>query len=63
MEWDGKLPCRRYAIFNSLIHGNYMIIIKDWDIKSAPKWGGFVSWIGKKHFAEIKKLPKPKELI
>lgn len=37
---------RRYAIFNDLIYGNYMIVVYGDDIERAPKWGGFVCWFG-----------------
>jgi hypothetical protein len=37
---------RRYAVFAS-IFGEYTIVVKgEYDIKFAPKWGGFVKWIG-----------------
>jgi hypothetical protein len=37
---------KRYAIFNSLLYGDYMIIVRGNDIHTAEKWGGFVSWVG-----------------
>lgn len=37
---------KRYAIFNSIIHGNYMVVIRGADILTAENWGGFVSWCG-----------------
>ncbi|NCC62615.1 MAG: hypothetical protein EOM12_17140 [Verrucomicrobiae bacterium] len=46
IAWDGTLPVRRYAIFNSILYGDYAIVIKGDDIDRAEKWGGFVSWLG-----------------
>lgn len=43
---DVFLPVRRYAIFNDVIRGNYMIVVKGDDINTAEKWGGFISWVG-----------------
>ena len=40
-------PRRRYALFTSIIYGDYMILVKGADIETAPKWGGFVSWVGR----------------
>lgn len=37
---------KRYAIFNSLLYGNYTIVVRNNDLKTAEKWGGFVSWLG-----------------
>lgn len=37
---------RRYAIFTSLLYGDYTIVVRGADIETAPKWGGFVSWLG-----------------
>lgn len=39
-------PRRRYALFTDIIYGDYMILVKGGDIKTAPKWGGFISWVG-----------------
>ena len=36
---------KRYAIFQDLGH-QYMLLVKGRDIETAPKWGGFVRWIG-----------------
>ena len=44
--WDGYLPVRRYAIFNDVLRGDYAIVIRGNDIKTAEKWGGFVRWLG-----------------
>ena len=42
-----SLPVRRYAIFSDVIRGEYAIVVKgEDDIRTAPKWGGFVSWMG-----------------
>lgn len=46
IKWNGFLPRRRYAIFNTILHGDYMIVVKEDDIERAEKWGGFVRWIG-----------------
>ena len=54
INWDGILQERRYAIFGDLIHGNYMIVVKGNDILTAPKWGGFVKWVGGIRTAEIR---------
>ena len=38
---------KRYAIFNSLLRGDYAIVVRgSFDIAHAPKWGGFVGWLG-----------------
>jgi hypothetical protein len=36
---------KRYALFQDLGH-QYMLLVKGRDIGTAPKWGGFVRWIG-----------------
>lgn len=42
-----ELPVRRYAIFSDNIRGKYAIVVKgERDIETAPRWGGFVSWLG-----------------
>jgi len=42
-----KLPVRRYAIFNDVNRGNYAVVVRgEKDIETAPKWGGFISWLG-----------------
>ena len=56
IKWDGILPVRRYAIFNDVIRGNYMIVVKGDDINTAEKWGGFISWVGGVRSAEKKDL-------
>ena len=46
MSYKIELPVRRYAIFSD-VRGNYTIVVRgEQDIKTAPKWGGFVSWLG-----------------
>ena len=45
-SWDGFIPERRYAIFNDIITGDYMIVVKGNDILTASKWGGFIKWVG-----------------
>ena len=40
------LPVRRYAIFSD-VRGDYMIVVRgEKDIETAPRWGGFVRWVG-----------------
>ena len=46
MEAILTIPVRRYAIFTDIIRGNYAIVVRGDDIERAPKWGGFVSWLG-----------------
>lgn len=58
IKWDGVLPVRRYAIFNDIVRGNYMIVVKGDDIDRAEKWGGFVSWLGGVKPAEKRNLCK-----
>jgi hypothetical protein len=41
-----SLPVRRYAIFTDTIRGDYAIVVRGDDIERAPKWGGFVCWLG-----------------
>lgn len=56
ISWDGALPRRRYAIFTSILHGNYSIVVKGNDIETAEKWGGFVQWLGPARLAETRKI-------
>ena len=58
IKWNGVLPVRRYAIFNDIVRGDYMIVVKDEDIDRAEKWGGFVSWLGGVKPAEKRNLCK-----
>jgi hypothetical protein len=58
MKWDGKLSRRRYAIFNHLIYGDYVIVVREDDIERAPRWGGFVSWLGGERPAETRAVCK-----
>lgn len=46
LKWDGKLPRRRYAMFTDVLRGDYVIVVREDDIERAPKWGGFVAWMG-----------------
>ena len=50
-----SLPIRRYAIFSSLLHGNYTIVVRGADIATAERWGGFVAWLGSVKPAETRK--------
>lgn len=36
---------RRYALFACVTH-EYMLVLTGPDIDTAPRWGGFVRWIG-----------------
>lgn len=56
IKWDGNLPIRRYAIFNDILQGNYMIVVRGDDIARAEKWGGFVSWFGGVRLAETRRI-------
>jgi hypothetical protein len=56
VDWDGHIPERRYAMFNSLIHGDYMLVIHKQDFNRASKWGGFVQWVGGVRPAETRKV-------
>lgn len=49
-----ELPVRRYAIFTDILRGEYAIVVRGGDIERAPKWGGFVSWLGSVKPAETK---------
>jgi len=51
-KWDGTLPRRRYAIFKGLFCGDYAIVVRGKDLETAPRWGGFVCWLGGIHPAE-----------
>lgn len=42
---DFIIPERRYAMFTD-IGGDCILVLKGRDILTAPKWGGFVKWIG-----------------
>jgi hypothetical protein len=41
-----RLPRRRYAIFSDGLYGQYAIVVRGDDIERAPRWGGFVAWLG-----------------
>ena len=50
------LPIRRYAIFNDIIRGQYTVVVKgERDLETAPRWGGFVGWLGGVKEATIRK--------
>ena len=40
------MELRRYAMFIDSLYGEYVIVVKGDDIERAPKWGGFIKWIG-----------------
>lgn len=44
--FDFTIPERRYAMFTDIIGGDYLMVMKGRDILTAPKWGGFVRWVG-----------------
>ena len=56
--WNGLIPERRYAIFSDLLRGDYMIVVKGNDLITAPKWGGFIKWVGGIRPSETRKLSK-----
>ena len=49
------LPRRRYAVFTSILRGDYTIVVRGSDIERAPTWGGFVGWLGAEKPASILK--------
>jgi len=55
-NWDGEIPERRYAMFNTVSHGDYMVLITGDDIKTAENWGGFVCWVGGLRPAETRAI-------
>jgi hypothetical protein len=52
------IPERRYAMFTDIIGGDYLMVLKGRDILTAPKWGGFVRWVGGIRKAETRKIDK-----
>lgn len=58
IKWDGYLPERRYAMFTDAIRGNYIIVVRGNDMLTAPKWGGFVKWVGGVRPSEVRKINK-----
>lgn len=48
------IPERRYAIFHSLLHGDYAIVIRKDDFARAPLWGNFACWLGAVKLAETR---------
>lgn len=61
IKWDGYLPERRYAMFTDIIRGNYIIVVKGNDMITAPKWVGFVKWIGGVRPSELRKVNNEKD--
>lgn len=57
-QWNGHLEIRRYALFNNTLRGDYMVVIKGKDIKTASKWTGFKKWIGKTRQADTRNIAK-----
>lgn len=41
-----RIPERRYAIFNDPLRGDYAIVVRGDDMRTAQLWGGFVGWLG-----------------
>jgi hypothetical protein len=58
INWNGTIPKRRYAIFNTILHGDYMIVVKEDDIERAERWGGFIQWVGGVRQAEKRTIKK-----
>ena len=50
-----EIPERRYALFRS-VFGDYMTVVTGKDMETAPKWGGFVQWIGGVRPREYRKI-------
>lgn len=46
MHYRIELPRRRYALFSSILRGDYLVVIKEADFDTAEKWGDFVRWFG-----------------
>lgn len=40
------IPERRYAIFTDIFGRDYAIVVSGPDMETAPRWGGFKSWLG-----------------
>jgi hypothetical protein len=56
IQWDGKIPERRYAVFKDHLCQNVGVVVTGNDILTAPKWGNFVKWIGGLRPAETRKV-------
>ena len=54
--WDGQIPERRYALFTGTLSGDYMVLVKGDDLNTAPRWGGFVQWVGGMRPAEKRRV-------
>lgn len=61
IDWNGEIPVRRYAIFNSIIYGDYMVVIAGNDINHAEKCGSFVKWVGGIRSSETRKIKRKVE--
>jgi hypothetical protein len=55
-RWNGFLPERRYALFSDILRGDYITVITDANILTAPSWHGFVKWIGGIRPSETRKI-------
>ena len=55
-KWNGFIPEKRYVIFNDILRGDYMLVVTGNDILTAPKWGGFVKWVGNVRPSETRKV-------
>lgn len=39
-------PRKRYALFQDLGHKYMLLVMGEKNIETAPKWGGFIQWVG-----------------
>ncbi len=37
---------KRYALFQDLGHKYMLLVMGEKNIETAPKWGGFIQWVG-----------------
>jgi hypothetical protein len=37
---------KRYALFQDLGHQYIILVMGEKNIETAPRWGGFVQWVG-----------------
>lgn len=49
-----EIPARRYALFENIFGQQYMVVLKGQDMETAPRWGGFVKWVGAVRPAETR---------
>ena len=53
-----QIPERRYAMFDDLTHGRYILVVKGYDMITAPRWGNFIQWVGGVRPAETRKIKR-----